>query len=139
MRKLLLLVLTVLLLVSCSLDDDSSPDFTYQLAPVVSVEIPDTLVFQQVYDFDIEYEQPSSCHVFYGYDYRGKGNERFIGVKNTVYLNDNCEDLPEGNTAHHDLSFLVEHKEPYVFNFWQGVDDEGEPVYLTKEVQVKLN
>lgn len=139
MKKILLLVFLVSLLVSCSLDDSSSPDFTYKLAAVVSVEIPDTLIFQQVYDFDIEYKQPSTCNVFYGYDYRVKGNERFIGVKNTVYLDDNCEDLAEDNTAHHDLSFLVERGDHYIFKFWQGIDDEGEPVYLTKEVPVKLN
>lgn len=139
MKKILLLTLLVLLLVSCSLDDDSGPDFTYQLAPVVSVEIPDTLIFQEVYDFDLEYKQPSTCNVFFGYDYEIKGNERFIAVKNTVYLDDNCEDSVENNTAHHDLNFLVERGDYYIFNFWQGVDEEGEPVYLTKEVPVKMN
>lgn len=139
MKKILLLTMLVLLLVSCSLDDDTSPDFSYQLAPVVSVEIPDTLDFQQTYNFDVEYKQPSTCHVFYGYDYRSEGNQRFIGVKNTVYLEEGCEGLSENNTAHHDLNFVVERKDYYIFNFWQGVDDEGEPVYLTKEIPVKMN
>ena len=100
--------------------------------------LPDTLDFQETYDFEITYERPTDCHSFLGYSYDSQENERTIAVINRIYYdeNSNCQTL-EDELITQTLSFEVLREDNYVFNFWQGVDDNGDSVFLTIEVPVR--
>jgi hypothetical protein len=137
MKKLVPLLALVLIFIGCSLDDEPATTFTYDLVPVDSVAIPDTLVFKELYTFEITYQRPTSCHAFAGFDYQRDGNERIIGVICAVYDNQDCEELVD-ETAVAELDFKVERNDYYVFKFWQGEDEEGEPIFLTDTIPVAL-
>lgn len=136
MKKVLWLLGIVLVFASCSLDDESTT-FTQELVPIVSVETPDTLVLFQKHTFSITYERPTSCHVFDGYSYEKKQDTLYIGVVNDVYVQNNCEPLTNEEVTT-DLNFVPERSGFYVFRFWQGLDEVGDPIYLTKEIPVTM-
>lgn len=138
MKKNILVLLVILgSIFSCSLDDDVSPTFTFDYAPVDSVSIPDTLNYGEIYNFEVTYERASTCHAFEGYEYAKDTNVRTIGVVNRVYLDADCEEL-EGELVTQDLPFEVIRQDYYIFKFWQGTDANGENIFLTIEVPVKV-
>ena len=137
MKKVFLYVILALTAASCSLDDGNQYSAD-ELVPIESVVLPDTLDFQETYDFEITYERPTDCHAFLGYSYDSQENERTIAVINRIYYdeNSNCQTL-EDELITQTLSFEVLREDNYVFNFWQGVDDNGDSVFLTIEVPVR--
>jgi hypothetical protein len=138
MKKIILFALVAMFVASCSIDDEQDITFNNVLVPVESVNIPDTLVFEETYSFEITYERASTCHSFAGFSYHKNGRERTIGVVNTVYYNvNNCENL-EDETQTENLAFEVVLEDFYIFKFWQGTDENGNDTFLTKEVPVKI-
>lgn len=136
MKNLVLLV-AVLIFTGCSVDNDTRTTFTYELVPTVAVQIPDTLVYQNTYNFEITFERPTQCHFFEGFNYEKDGNTRLIGVINGIFDNPECEPL-DTVTAVANLNFIAERNDFYIFKFWQGENENGEPIFLTKEVPVKV-
>lgn len=136
MKKLLLVTIITAIFASCSIDDENTT-FTKELVPIVAVELPDTLVFRQNHTFTITYERPTSCHVFNGFSHETKSDTLFIGAVNALYPENNCEELSDEEVTK-ELDFFVERTDFYIFKFWQGLDEDGNPFFLTKEVPVKM-
>ena len=136
MKKLALFIAVLFCFTGCSLDDGNNTTFTYELVPTLAVEIPDTLFFQNTYAFEVTYERPTNCHFFDGFSFEINENERIIGVVNGVYENPDCEPS-DTLTGIVNLNFVVKRNDFYIFKFWQGNDEDGEPIFLTKEVPVK--
>ena len=88
MKKVFLYVILALTAASCSLDDGNQYTAD-ELVPIESVVLPDTLDFQETYDFEITYERPTDCHSFLGYSYDSQENERTIAVINRIYYDEN--------------------------------------------------
>lgn len=139
MKKLFFLLL-LSIFSACSLNDDgSNSEILYAYAPVNSVEIPESVVLGQTYVFKITYTNPSPCHKIFGFEHV-PGAEADIFAIVTSYNPDNplCTE-EEGSTEVFEWEFTVEINEKHIFKFWQGVDEDGEPIYLTKEVEVQEN
>jgi len=135
MKKTLLLLL-LFVLASCDLnDDDSGNDVLYAYAPISAVELPDSLVLGETYVFEVTYRNPSPCHKIFGYEYLA--DARVFAIV-TSYRPDNalCTDTP-GSTEVFEWEFTVELNEKHIFKFWQGIDANGDPIFLTKEVEVR--
>ena len=134
MKRLLSLTLFACLTLSCSKDDNDS--LNQELAPTVSVNIPDSLKTGQAYEFDVLYNKTTSCHYFSGFDVSKKDNLIVVGVVNSYRSgNTNCNSA--GNlrqTAK--LNFVAEREDFYIFKFWQGKSSVGEDTFLTKEVPI---
>lgn len=132
MKKYLLLLLAVITLFGCNSNDDDNYYFKY--VPVVSADVPVEFVYGNTYRLIVNYEMPNNCYGFYSYDYIYNGTERDIAPIAIVNGDATCDQIPyEGQ-----FFIFVEalQSEPYIFNFWQGEDDQGEPIYLTIEVPV---
>jgi len=140
MKNYLLYILIAITAVSCNLDNDDTDYLSYELVPVNNVVIPDTLDFGEQYDFEISYLKPSTCHTFSGFDYNQEENIREIGLVNSVYYDENtsCTILEE-ELEIETLPFEVLREDNYIFKFWQGVNENGENIYLTKEIPVRAN
>ena len=70
MKKLMLLLLLGVCITACSIDDEE--DFEFEFVNVESVNLPDTLVFGNTYQFEVVYNRPTECHFFAGFDYAKK-------------------------------------------------------------------
>ena len=132
MKKFLVLFITVFTLIGCSSDDEDNYRFEY--VPVISAEVPNEFVHGQTYQLIVTYEMPNSCYSYYHFDYIYDDTSRII--KPIAIINEDM--VCTQSTYEGEFSVFVEalQTEPYIFKFWQGEDDQGEPIYLTIEVPV---
>ncbi|RLD78760.1 MAG: hypothetical protein DRJ07_12755 [Bacteroidetes bacterium] len=132
MKKIFFVIFILLLTVSCS-DDDSS-NYHYELLPVEEADVPDEFVYGQIYYISVKYIRPTECYVYndvlYEYDY----DARNIAVISTVVEDNDCEIIDSDE----ELTIRVQalQTSPYIFRFWQGDDDDGDPIYLEIVVPV---
>ena len=136
MKKLLLLTITAFFLNACSSDDDSG-DIMQNLAPVVSVEMPDQFVYGASYNIEVVYERPTSCHTFSGLDLNQNENEITVGVVTSFRTSNNVNCVVTGNLqATATINFVAEREDFYIFHFWKGRNTAGIDEFLTIEVPV---
>ncbi len=134
MKKLIALSFTLLLFVSCSIDDDST-NYSFEILSVESVDIPDAFTLGEVYPITVSYLRPSTCHSFKEFYYLKENNIRTVAPINYVFENNSCETLTN-ELVEATFNFIVTSNGSYIFKFWQGEDNNGEDQYLTIEVPV---
>lgn len=131
-KKIFFVIFAVISMVSCS--DDDSYEYHYELLPIEDAVVPDEFIYGEVYDLSVTYIVPSDCYVnsdiLYEYDY----DARNVAVISLVLESNDCQTID----LEQELSFKVHalQKSPYIFRFWQGDDENGEPIYLSIEVPV---
>lgn len=135
MKKILLLLSVLFLFNSCSLDDVQGDEFSYELVPIASVDIPSEFELGETYNIVIRYYRPSTCHAFDGFYYHKDLNVRTIAVQNMVFEQNNCEPLTDV-LIEQNLEFYVTNNGSYIFKFWQGKNEAGEDIYLEYEIPV---
>ena len=120
------------MLVSCS--DDESSDYHYELLPIEVTAVPEVFEFGGVYDITVKYIRPDDCYINGEILYEYNQDARNIAVFSLVLEENGCETIDMET----ELTFQVQalQSSPYIFRFWQGDDDNGEPVYFTVEVPV---
>jgi hypothetical protein len=134
MKKYLLsIVVVIVTLTSCSIDDDV-PSFYLEVLPIESAEMPEQFIYGEIHEIFIDYIRPSSCYLFNDFLYQINEQERTVGIINTVYTDNACEENPETVTV--SFQFSVTSFETYVFKFYQGEDEDGVDEYLIMEVPV---
>lgn len=132
LRKIFFVIFAVVFVASCS--DDDSYDYHYELLPIEEAFVPEVFEFGRVYEISVKYISPEDCYVNSDVLYEYDEVARNVAVISLVIESNDCEiiDLEE------ELTFRVHalQASPYVFRFWQGDDENGEPIYLIKEVPV---
>ena len=141
MKKLLYIALFSVLLASCSLDDDSnSQDYYFEILPIEEVIMPDSFIAGNFYTIEYSYKRPTTCYFFNELYYLPEGDFRTVAVINTVFEETNdlvCETL-EDDIQWQTFTFeCTKNFGTYVFQFWQGQDENGEDTYLVIEVPVE--
>ena len=133
MKRYLLILLTTITLVSCSPDDYDS-NFYFEWIPVTAADVPDEFVYGQTYELTVHYELPNDCTIYYDYDYIYRGDSRIIATIGMVDSEAICADV----TSEGEYTITVEARQnaTYIFKFWQGIDDDGDNIYLIIEVPV---
>ena len=133
MKQYLILFFAVITFAGCSSNDDDD-NYHFEYVPVLSADVPVEFVYGETYRLNVIYEMPNSCYSFYHYDYIYDGASRIIATIAIVNDDEAC------TQATYEGSFFILVQalqyEPYIFNFWQGDDEDGEPIYLTFEVPV---
>ncbi len=135
MKRLLVLCLSLLLFASCSLNDDDGKNYSFEVLPVESVDIPDSFELGETYPITISYFRPTTCYSFKELYYLKENNERTVAPITYVFENNDCTNL-EDDLVEATFNFIVTSNGSYIFKFWQGEDTNGEDQYLTIEVPV---
>lgn len=132
LKKIFFVLFAVITVVSCS--DDDSYEYHYELLPVEDAQVPEVFEYGGIYDLTVTYLLPDDCYVNNDILYKYEDTSRNIAVVSLVIESNDCETLE----LEQELTFRVQalQKQPYIFNFWQGDDENGEPIYLTVEVPV---
>jgi hypothetical protein len=133
MKKILLLILAISTLTSCSIDDNM-PSYYLEVLPIESAEMPEEFVLGETHEIFIDYIRPTGCYVFNDFLYQINEQERTISILNTVYTDRPCEEDLETVTV--SFQFIVTSLETYVFKFYQGEDEDEVDQYLIMEVPV---
>lgn len=139
MKKLALLFLVAVSLVSCSLDDSNQPIYHYEILPVESFQVPDTFDFGAIYQVKLFFKYPTLCHSNGGIYFDRHLNERIFAIQSTVYDGQNCEPIDEEENELKELSvnFQVVNRETYLFKFYKGKDENGNNIF--EEVEIPVN
>ena len=138
MKKIILLLLVSVVLLCCSPKDEEGKKAVVNiLVPIVSVNLPNSFTEGETYNIKIVYSPPTRCHDFAGLEKDSEENEYYFAVMNSYSPNDaSCEE-EEGLTGETSFSFTPETNDFYIFNFWQGQNDQGESRFLTMEIPVE--
>ena len=131
-KRIFFVIFAVILMVSCS--DDDSYDYHYELLPIEDALVPEEFILGEVYDISLKYIAPADCYVNSDILYEYDRDARNVAVISLVIESNDCETID----LEQELTFQVnaEQESPYIFRFWQGDDDNGDPIYLIIEVPV---
>lgn len=132
MKKIFFVLFTFILLSSCS--DDDGLEYHYELLAVEDVIVPEEFEFGKIYNITVKYVVPDDCYVYSEILYEYNEDARNIAIISTVIDDKNCADLDFEDEINFNIQALQE--SPYILKFWQGDDENGNPIYLIKEVPV---
>lgn len=132
LRKIFFVIFAVVLLVSCS--DDDSNEYHYELLPVEDAVVPSEFEYGGIYEIKVSYVVPDDCYINNDILYEYDLDARNVAVVSMVVEQNDCETID----FEAELSIQVHalQASPYIFRFWQGDDENGEPIYLVIEVPV---
>ena len=147
MKKLALLLIAVLTLVSCDPDDDG-PNIAYQIAEITEHNLPEYIEPGDNYEIDITYKLADPCNTFAGFEQGGEEDEDdeniFIYYIHAISSYDpnltECDEEgepTETKTARDD--FRVPSNSEYTtirFKLLTGVSSTDEREYITVDVPV---
>lgn len=133
MKRLIIITLSLLLFASCSKDD--GPEYSFEILPVESVNMPESFTLGDIYPITVSYLRPTTCYSFKEFYYSKNLNERTVAVLNYNVQDNNCQELSD-ELVEATFNFIVTSNGSYIFKFWQGVDENDEDQYLIIEVPV---
>ena len=142
MKRLIFVFMTLVMISSCSVDDDSS-NTAFELAKITGNDLPDNFVLGETYTIKVNYILPSQCNSFSGIDARRGGqanSERrdiYVGVVTNLNESTNCDSNILGEQGVSNFSITIDETEDYTFYFWTGLDDSNQPVYSETTVPVQ--
>lgn len=141
MKKLLVVLAAFVVLVSCSMDNDTK-EFDLAFVPIISVEAPEVVVPGQTSYFTLYYRRPNDCYFVNGFDYKAEGNVRTVALQALVVEDADCLSLETAEAESIQMPFDCPPNyinETYIFRFYgnpDGVNTGSQPQYM--EIQVPV-
>ena len=134
-KRIFFVIFSFIIFVSCSSDDGST--YHYELLAIEDVILPEKFEYGKIYEVGLKYIQPDDCYISSDVLYEYDEDMRIVAVISTVLDDKDCF----SSEFEDEISFRVQtlQTETYVFKFWQGEDENGEPMYLIREVPVVTN
>ena len=137
MKRMLLvmvLVLTGLFLGSCNNDNGATIEF--HALQITDAELPESFALNTTYEINVTYVRPDGCTYFEGFDVAQRDSTiREVVAIGSTYINQQCtQEIAELEES---FLFRVVHDQTYLFRFWQGQDEDGEPIFLEMQVPVE--
>lgn len=139
MKKIFLLLCVIALAVGCAIDDGPDQQFHVEFVPVESVDLPESMAPGHNYEITVHFRRPNDCYYFDGFYYEANDHVRTVAVQ-AIYIEDaSC--APIVSVEPESESFILKCPEnyafdSYLFKFYQGEDEDGNQVYLEREVPI---
>lgn len=141
MKRIALLLLAVITISSCSIDEGNEPRFYYEILPVESFKVPESVNFGQTYEIKLTYKRPTACHFYEGCYYKTELNSTIVGIQTYVLDKEDCHTLENQESIEVSFNFRVEGvqsaAQPYKFKFYKGTDANGNDIF--EEVIIPVN
>lgn len=119
---------------SCSIERSDS-NFNFTVLETVSADFPEAFEINETYDIDVVLLRPDSCSFFEGFEVTSPElTTRVIAAVGTVLTNQECSVVLEEITT--TITFRIDYPGPYLFRFFIGVDELGNPLFQEYEVPV---
>ena len=128
--------LTVLL-ISCT-KSKSFPNVSFKVLPIESATFPDTLNYQENVQFTLRYLLPDSSYDFYSLYYQTKNDSARVVAINSIINEDISNPTKSKDTIETKFNLSVSQKKDYTFLIYKGDDSEGNNVFDTILVPVKV-
>lgn len=131
------ILLYLLLNSGCDVSDDGAK---YHFVPlqITAVDMPESFQLNETYNISVTYLRPNECTGFQGFDVISDESEdhtiRQVVAIGAEFEESPCEEINEELQAN--FQFICLYSKPYIFRFYTGEDEAGEPQYLEVEVAV---
>lgn len=149
MKKLILLFVSALALVSCNTDDDGPRTLLVE-AKIISTDLPAFFEAGESYDVKVTYLLPNACHTAAGINIqRGSVNNtdekwRDIYITGVASYDANlttCSTEAEEDALKKESTFKIaipaeDEEETYTFYLWNGLDADGKNMFTEVIVPV---
>jgi len=135
-KKIISLSFSLILFWSCNVDEIND-NISLEPIAINSADVPQEFKFGETYNIEYSYFLPTTCHSFNDLFITGEGVSRNIAVISSRRNGVGCEELT-GELRERSFNFTINDisKATYTLNFFQGLDDNGESLFLTFEVPV---
>ena len=133
MKKAILIILTVIVLASCSSDD--TVNYRFKFLPITEAMTPDSFTFNSIDTIRVKYNLPDNCHSFRGVHYQYRDTTRIVAINAIEFTDRNCDQVITEKELK--IPVHVRQEEDYVFKFWKGKDTEGNNIF--EEIVVPVN
>ena len=134
-KNILILMLVLFTVTSCSLEDDDYSNLSIETLPIKEAIVPVEFDFGSIYTLKVVYDLPSGCHSFYDLYYQYESTARIIAINSVINTNLACtEALIE---REYEFDVRVTQHEDYIFKFWKGTDNDGIDIF--EEIIVPVN
>lgn len=130
-NRIFVILTACLTAVSC-LDDETVQNVVYQKKAITEVQILEVRHPHEETEIETFYIRNSDCETFFNFEYTVSGNERIIVMMTSTVEKEGCKDM--NSETSQTLKFRPNNSGTYIFKFWTGDDDAGNPVYLEQEV-----
>jgi hypothetical protein len=124
-RKTLLgLFISSMVLMSCEINDDDEFFQTSQVSPILSANVPDTMVVGESYSLGITYQKDSNCHTFSNFNGTSQGDSIVFVRAITLFTQaPNCSQ--DASEELIEFEFTNTFQSDFTFKFLQDIDSEG--------------
>jgi hypothetical protein len=130
MKKIVLLFALGAIAASCNVNNNNSgPNFQYEVLPVNQVTMPTAFAVDSVTEIPMKYIKPTTCHYFEDFYYNKDGQTRTVAIYTSHFFQDNCQ--TDGVTLVNEvLKFKPAAIGTYHFKFWTGENAQHVDQYL---------
>ncbi len=131
----LAILLTTIITGSCSLDNDDV-NFEFSYLQIVDVEVPESFDLNDIYQIKVTYLRSDECTFFQGFDVvRVDQTTREVVVISSI-LTDEEQCAEVNQEIETSFDFQVLYTGTYLFKFWTGENENGNPQFIEVEVPV---
>lgn len=119
----------------CDIDNDQN--FHFVTLRIVDADVPESFDQNEVYDITVTYERNNGCVFFEGFDVQDVDltTRNIVAIGSELTNTDTaCTQAVEQVEAN--FTFRVLYTEPYLFRFYTGDDEDGNPQYLEYTIEV---
>ncbi|GGG39340.1 hypothetical protein GCM10011414_05860 [Croceivirga lutea] len=130
----IILLFAVFSVSSCDIDSDEN--FHFVTLRITDVELPESFIHNQVYNIQVTYERLNGCTYFEGFDVQ----KPYLTTREIVAIGTELDDAQCTHAVEEAVAtfnFQVLYDETYTFRFFNGLDENNEPIYLEYEVEVQ--
>jgi hypothetical protein len=139
MKKILLLLTALFIISSCSLDEDTQPDYLIEFLPADAVIIPTAVRAGRTYHVKVLYTKPNGCYLFDQFYTEREGDAILIAVQAAVRVDSECKKYENTQQEDQTFTFTCDFNyaaDSYIFKFYTGLDIKGNKTYQQVEIPV---
>lgn len=141
MKKILLLLTTLFIISSCSLDSDENPRYSVEFLPIEAVLIPEYVVPGHTYEVRAKFIKPNGCYLFDRFHTEKDDEAVIIAVQTMVRQEGECKKYETHTVEERSFTFSCDESytssNAYYFKFFTGYDVEGNKTYAQVVIPVK--
>ncbi|MDV6167686.1 hypothetical protein R1T16_04570 [Flavobacterium sp. DG1-102-2] len=140
MRKILLLLTTLFILNSCTLEPDPQPDYNIEFIAADGVIVPASVIKGRTYEVTVAYTKPTGCYLFDRFHTEKDGDAILIAVQAAVRNESECKKYEVEQHEEQSFTFTcpIDYAlDCYIFKFYTGLDDNGIKTYEQVKIPVR--